>query len=81
MILWRHLNNDKSLWVYHPTKEDADKALERMAIEYCPNHSSRRVYYFQRRLERVDVVERIGKASMAKLMNRIERGEEVQWLK
>ena len=36
MILWRHLNNDKSLWVYHPTKEDADKALERMAIEYCP---------------------------------------------
>jgi hypothetical protein len=38
-------------------------------------------YCRQRRLDRVDVVEPDNKRSMAKLMNRVERKEEIQWLK
>jgi arginine repressor len=81
MILWRHLDDKKEFWVYHATKADADRELERLSIVNCANASSRMFYCRQRRLDRVDVVEPDNKRSMAKLMNRVERKEEIQWLK
>jgi hypothetical protein len=81
MILWRHLDDKKEFWVYHATKADADRELERLSIVNCANASSRTFYCRQRRLDRVDVVEPDNKRSMAKLMNRVERKEEIQWLK
>ena len=81
MILWRHLDDKKEFWVYHATKADADRELERLSIVNCANASSRAFYCRQRRLDRVDVVEPDNKRSMAKLMNRVERKEEIQWLK
>jgi hypothetical protein len=81
MILWRHLDDKKEFWVYHATKADAERELERLSIVNCANASSRMFYCRQRRLDRVDVVEPDNKRSMAKLMNRVERKEEIQWLK
>jgi hypothetical protein len=81
MILWRHLDDKKEFWVYHATKADAERELERLSIVNCANSSSRMFYCRQRRLDRVDVVEPDNKRSMAKLMNRVERKEEIQWLK
>jgi arginine repressor len=81
MILWRHLDDKKEFWVYHATKADAERELERLSIVNCANASSRMFYCRQRRLNRVDVVEPDNKRSMAKLMNRVERKEEIQWLK
>jgi hypothetical protein len=81
MILWRHLDDKKEFWVYHATKADAERELERLSIVNCANASSRTFYCRQRRLDRVDVVEPDNKRSMAKLMNRVERKEEIQWLK
>ena len=81
MILWRHLDDRKEFWVYHATKADAERELERLSIVNCANSSSRTFYCRQRRLDRVDVVEPDNKRSMAKLMNRVERKEEIQWLK
>ena len=81
MILWRHLDDRKEFWVYHATKDDAERELERLSIVNCANSSSRTFYCRQRRLDRVDVVEPDNKRSMAKLMNRVERKEEIQWLK
>lgn len=81
MILWRHLDDKKEFWVYHATKADAERELERLSIVNCANASSRMFYCRQRRLDRVDVVEPDNKRSMAKLMNRVERNEEIQWLK
>ena len=81
MILWRHLDDKKEFWVYHATKADAERELERLSIVNCANASSRMFYCRQRRLDRVDVVEPDNKCSMAKLMNRVERKEEIQWLK
>jgi hypothetical protein len=81
MILWRHLDDKKEFWVYHATKADAERELERLSIVNCANASSRMFYCRQRRLDRVDVVEPDNKRSMAKLMKRVERKEEIQWLK
>lgn len=81
MILWRHLDDKKEFWVYHATKADADRELERLAIVNCATVSSRTFYCRERHLERADVFEPDGKIMMAKLMNRIERKEEIQWLR
>lgn len=81
MILWRHLDDKKEFWVYHATKAEADRELERLSIVGCANASSRTFYCRQRRLERVDVFMPDSKACMAKLMNRVERKENIQWLR
>lgn len=81
MILWRHLDDKKEFWVYHATKAEADRELERLSIVGCANASSRTFYCRQRRLERVDVFMPDSKACMAKLMNRVERKENIKWLR
>ena len=81
MILWRHLDDKKEFWVYHATKAEADRELERLSIVGCANASSRTFYCRQRRLERVDVREIDGKTQMAKLMNKVERKENIEWLR
>ena len=81
MILWRHLDDKKEFWVYHATKAEADRELERLSIVGCANASSRAFYCRQRRLERVDVFMPDSKACMAKLMNRLERKENIEWLR
>jgi len=81
MILWRHLDDKKQFYVYHATKAEADRELERLSIVGCANASSRTFYCRQRRLERVDVFMPDSKACMAKLMNKVERKEDIQWLR
>jgi hypothetical protein len=80
MIIWRHLSNCKQHWVYHATKKDADRELERLSIVNCANATSRTFYCDQRHLERVDVWSPDSKQSLARLMNKIEQKEEIEWL-
>lgn len=81
MILWRHLDDKKEFWVYHANKYEAERELERLSIVGCANASSRTFYCRQRRIERVDVREIDGKTQMAKLMNKVERKESIEWLR
>ena len=81
MILWRHLDDKKEFWVYHANKYQAERELERLSIVGCANASSRTFYCRQRRLERVDIREIDGKTQMAKLMNKVERKEDIEWLR
>lgn len=81
MILWRHLDAEKQHWVYHANRADAECCLNEMAKQDGGNDSSRKFYRHQRRLGRVDIIERTGKVSMANMMNKIERGEPVRWLR
>ena len=81
MILWRHLDDPKENWVYHANRDVADKELERLAIVNCGTVASRRFYCHERHLERVDVWTPDSKRSLARMMNKVERGEEIQWLR
>ena len=81
MILWRHLDDKKEFYVYHANKCQAERELERLSIVGCANASSRTFYCRQRRIERVDVREIDGKTQMAKLMNKVEREENIEWLR
>lgn len=80
MILWRHLDDKKEFWVYHANKKDAERELERLSIVNCATVQSRRFYCHQRHLERVDVWMPYNKLSLAWMMNKVERKEEVKWL-
>lgn len=80
MKVWRHLSANKQQYVYHPTKKDADRELERLSIVNCANASSRSFFVDQRHLEVVNVWVPDSKASIARMMNKIEAGEEIQWL-
>lgn len=81
MILWRHLDDLRQKWVYHATKADADRQLERLSIVGCANATSRTFYVNQRQLERVDVYQPDGKIAMAKIMNDVENKRQIQWLR
>jgi len=80
MILWRHLDDQKEFWVYHATRADAERELERLSIVNCGTVHSRRFYTHHRQLERVDIVLPSSKNRLAKMMNKVERKEDVQWV-
>ena len=80
MILWRHLDDQKEFWVYHATRADAERELERLSIVNCGTIHSRRFYTHHRQLERVDIVLPSSKNRLAKMMNKVERKEDVQWV-
>jgi len=80
MILWRHLDDQKEFWVYHATRADAERELERLSIVNCGTVHSRRFYCHHRHLERVDIVLPSSKNRLAKMMNKVERKEDVQWV-
>jgi len=80
MKVWRHLSADKQHYVYHATKKDADRELERLSIVNCANASSRSFFVDQRHLEMVNVRVPDSKLSIARMMNKIETGGEIQWL-
>jgi hypothetical protein len=80
VILWRHLDDQKEFWVYHATRADAERELERLSIVNCATVHSRRFYTHHRQLERVDIVLPSSKIRLAKMMNKIERKEDVQWV-
>ena len=80
MKVWRHLSADKQRYVYHATKKDADRELERLSIVNCANATSRSFFVDQRHLEIVNVRVPDSKSSVARLMNKMEAGEEIQWL-
>ena len=81
MILWRHLDDKKEKWVYHATKAKAERELERLSIVNCATVYSRKHYCARRHLERADVWQPDSASAMAMLMNKVETGEEIKWLR
>lgn len=81
MKIWRHLSDDKQRFVYHPTRATAQRELERLSVVSCANVTSRSFYIDQRHLESVEVYTPDSKLSVARLMNKVEAGEQVQWLR
>ena len=80
MILWRHLDDQKERWVYHPTQADAANELRRMSVVNCANQTSRRFYAYHRKLEKCEVWQPASKQAMAEVMNLVEQGKDIQWL-
>ena len=81
MIFWRHKNPADGSWVYYPTKQTALKAIGKLALKHC-SRSNQRVFFIESlELNRVDVMHFDGKHAAAKLMNKIERGESIKWLR
>ena len=80
MILWRHLDDQKNKWVYHPTRADAANELQRLSRVNCANYTSRRFYAHHRKLEKCEVWQPGSKQAMAELMNTVAAGKDIQWL-
>lgn len=81
MIIWRHLSDDRHQYVYHATRKEAERELERLSIVNCGTVHSRTFYVHRRNLERVEVWTPNSKQAVAKLMNKLETGEKIEWLK
>ena len=81
MILWRHMDETHSGWVYHATKADGNLARGRYMQKMKMNTQERSEYDELCPLERVDVWHPDSKWAMARLMNMLEGGREVRWVK
>lgn len=81
MILWRHRDEAYSGWVYYATKSDGELARGRYMAKHKMNTQQRREYNETHPLERIEVWHPDGKQAMAKLMNKIEGGATIQWLR
>lgn len=81
MILWRHMDETHSGWVYYATNSEGKVARARYMQGLDMNKEERAEYEQLCPLERVNVWHPDSKQSMTRLMNMMENGKEVKWVR
>ena len=81
MILWRHRDETDSGWVYYPTKTSAGLGMSKHMQRYKMNTKERGEYVDWAQLEKVDVWHPDSKQAMAKLLNKLENGSSIKWVR
>ena len=79
MIFWRHkdLPNNSERWIYFATKREALNSVGKLAMRNCAKTNQRIFFIDELKLGRVDITVFDGKQTIAKLMNRLSQGEQI----